>query len=119
MLSTLRAGGYGMANALPLANTLAAQGMPLFGCQTPDGYKNTESAWLNPDGLSKRLEFATRVANGRVGQERLTGGMPAPELMDQLGPLVTPATRALAAARSDDPAMAVALVLAGPAMMRR
>jgi uncharacterized protein (DUF1800 family) len=119
VLSTLRAGGYGVSNVLPLANNLAAQGMPLFGCQTPDGYKNTESAWLSPDGLNKRLEFATRVAGGRLGQERLSGGMNADELMQQLGSLVTPATRTLVAQRREDPAMAVALVLAGPGMMRR
>jgi uncharacterized protein (DUF1800 family) len=118
-LSTLRAGGYGISNGLPLATQLAVQGMPLYGCQTPDGYKNTEAAWLSPDGLNKRLDFATRVAGGRLGPERLSGGLGADELMDQLGSLVTPATRTVVAQRRDDPVMAVALVLASPGMMRR
>ena len=74
---------------------------------------------ISPDGLNKRLEFATRVASGRLGPERLTGGIGADELMDQLGSLVTPATRNLVAQRRDDPAIAVALVLASPGMMRR
>jgi uncharacterized protein (DUF1800 family) len=104
---------------LPLATQLAVQGMPLYGCQTPDGYKNTEAAWLSPDGLNKRLDFATRVANGRLGQERLSGGLDADELMHQLGSLVTPVTRTVVAQRRDDPVMAVALVLASPGMMRR
>ncbi|MDB5873957.1 MAG: hypothetical protein JWQ07_3399 [Ramlibacter sp.] len=119
VLSVLRAGGYGVAAGGPVALHLAAEGMPLFGCQTPDGYKNTEAAWLSPDGLNKRLEFAAQVANGHVGRERLSGGLGAGELLSQLGPLVTQSTRNVVAQRLDDPAMAVALVLAGPGMMRR
>jgi uncharacterized protein (DUF1800 family) len=118
-LSTLRAGGWDVAGALPLAGHLARQGMPLFGCQTPDGYKNTEAAWLSADGMSKRLDFATQVARGRLGQEPLAGGLDADELMQQLGPLVTPATRALVEQRRAEPMVAVAMVLAGPGMMRR
>jgi uncharacterized protein (DUF1800 family) len=119
-LSTLRAGGYGIESGVPLANFLAAEGMPLYGCQTPDGYKNTEAAWLNPDGMSKRFDFAAQVANGRLGRERVTGGLPSRELMAQLGPLVTPATRDLVTRKSEAaPVLAVAMVLAGPGMMRR
>jgi uncharacterized protein (DUF1800 family) len=119
-LSTLRAGGWSVETGLPLAYFLGAQGMPLFGCQTPDGYKNTEAAWLNPDGVGKRFDFATQVANSRLGRESLTGGLPARDLMDHLGPLVTPATRELVVRKSEEaPVVAVAMVLAGPGMMRR
>ncbi len=119
VLSTLRAGGYGASNGLPIAANLGVQGMPLYGCQTPDGYKNTESAWLSADAMSKRLDFAAQVANGRVGQARLSGGLPAQDLIAHLGPLVTPATRGVVSQHAGDPAMAVALVLASPGMMRR
>ncbi|MDB5881292.1 MAG: hypothetical protein JWP43_1170, partial [Ramlibacter sp.] len=119
-LSTLRAGGWGVESGLPLANFLAGEGMPLFGCLTPDGYQNTESAWLNADGVGKRFDFAVQVAGGRLGREQLTGGLPARELMEQLGPLVTPATRELVSAKSEEaPIVAVAMVLAAPGMMRR
>jgi uncharacterized protein (DUF1800 family) len=119
-LSTLRAGGYTVDGAQPLANFLGAEGMPLFGCLTPDGYKNTEAAWLNADGVGKRFDFAAQVANHRLGREQLTGGLAARDLMDQLGPLVTPATRELVARKSEEaPVVAVAMVLAGPGMMRR
>ena len=37
-------------------------GMPLYGCQTPDGYKNTEEAWLSPDATTRRISFATALA---------------------------------------------------------
>jgi uncharacterized protein (DUF1800 family) len=36
--------------------------MPLYGCQTPDGYKNTQDAWLNPDALTRRIAFAAALA---------------------------------------------------------
>ena len=41
-------------------------GMPLYECQTPDGYKNTQAAWLNPDGMLRRINFATALAFGRM-----------------------------------------------------
>jgi len=47
---------------------LRQQGMPLYGCLTPDGYKNTEDAWLNPDTLLKRIGFATGIASGSMKQ---------------------------------------------------
>ena len=49
--------------------------MPLYGCGTPDGYKNTRDAWLNPDGTTKRLNFATVLAAGRLPLEK----QPQPE----------------------------------------
>ncbi|MBL8360029.1 MAG: DUF1800 domain-containing protein [Rubrivivax sp.] len=115
-LSALRACGAslpGRPALLGLAGSLAAQGMPLYGCATPDGWRNTESAWLNPDAMSKRIQFAAQLA-GRVGR-----GADADTLLAQLGPLVTPATRTLAAESSADRTLASALVLAGPGMMRR
>ena len=51
VISAARASGYAIQNVQPLVGTLAQLGMPLYGCQTPDGYKNTEAAWLNPEGI--------------------------------------------------------------------
>ena len=39
--------------------------MPLYGCQSPDGYKNTQEVWLNPDALAQRISFATGIGLGR------------------------------------------------------
>jgi len=50
----------------PLVGALNQLGMPLYGCQTPDGYKNTQDAWLNPDALTRRIAFATALAAGRL-----------------------------------------------------
>jgi uncharacterized protein (DUF1800 family) len=118
-ISALRAAGALPENLLPLAGTMAAQGMPLYGCVTPDGYKNTEAAWLNPDGMSKRINFASALASRRLGGEAISSVPDAPALIEQLGPLVTPATRELATRHRSEPVLAAALVLAGPGMMRR
>ncbi len=40
-------------------------GMPLYGCPTPDGYKNTADPWMNPDAITRRISFATGFASGR------------------------------------------------------
>jgi uncharacterized protein (DUF1800 family) len=65
--SALRATGELPEDAKPLAQFLREQGMPLYYCLTPDGYKNTESAWLNPDSLLRRLSFASNLGQGKIG----------------------------------------------------
>jgi uncharacterized protein (DUF1800 family) len=66
VLSAARAAGTPDVNVQPLLSAMNQLGMPLFGCQTPDGYKNTEIAWLNPDALSRRIAFVTTLASGRL-----------------------------------------------------
>src|SRR5262249_40979211 len=46
--------------------TLGRLGMPIYGCPTPDGYKNTEDAWLSPDATTLRIGFATGLARGAL-----------------------------------------------------
>jgi uncharacterized protein (DUF1800 family) len=70
VISSVRAIGAPVVNVLPLAGTMAQLGMPLYGCQTPDGYKNTREAWLNPDAMMMRLSFATALGSGRLLIER-------------------------------------------------
>jgi uncharacterized protein (DUF1800 family) len=66
VVSAVRASGVPVVNVMPLVSTMNQLGMPLYGCQTPDGYKNTQDAWLNPDALSRRIAFATALASGRL-----------------------------------------------------
>lgn len=66
VVSALRATDRQINNFRPLYNTLQQLGMPLYGCQTPDGYKNTQEAWLNPEAMTRRLSFATALANGSL-----------------------------------------------------
>src|SRR5215813_9136307 len=66
IVSAIRATGIRVSNFRPLVGTLQQLGMPLYGCLTPDGYKNTQDAWLNPDAMTRRLTFATALASGRL-----------------------------------------------------
>ena len=65
MVSVVRAGDVTVNNVRPLLAALNRMGMPLYGCQSPDGYKNTREVWLNPDALAQRVSFATGVGLGR------------------------------------------------------
>jgi len=77
VVSAVRASGDPVVNVAPLVSTLAQLGMPLYGCQTPDGYKNTQDAWLNPDALTRRIGFAAALADGRLPLERASASAPA------------------------------------------
>ncbi|GAB3430570.1 DUF1800 domain-containing protein [Massilia solisilvae] len=66
VVSAVRASGVPVKNVQPLLGTMSQLGMPLYGCQTPDGYKNTQDAWLNPDALTRRITFATALGSGRI-----------------------------------------------------
>ena len=66
LLSSVRASGLSVTSVRPLLATAYQLGMPLYGCQTPDGYKNTEEAWLNPDAITRRVNFAVAFASGKL-----------------------------------------------------
>jgi uncharacterized protein (DUF1800 family) len=66
VVSAVRATGVSPQNYRPLLGTLAQLGEPLYGCQTPDGYKVTQAAWLNPDAMMRRLGFATALGTGHL-----------------------------------------------------
>ena len=64
VLSAARAAGVEVNNPRPLLGTMARLGEPLYYCQTPDGFKNTEDAWLSPDATTLRIGFATGLGRG-------------------------------------------------------
>jgi uncharacterized protein (DUF1800 family) len=65
-ISTVRSTGSEVNNIKPLNDFIKQLGMPIYGCPTPNGYKNTQDAWLNPDSMSRRLNFATNLGSGRL-----------------------------------------------------
>ena len=69
VISAARASGAPVTNFRPLYGTMALLGMPLYGCQTPNGYSNTRDAWLNPDAMMARLSFATALSRGNLPLE--------------------------------------------------
>ncbi|MDP9127841.1 MAG: DUF1800 domain-containing protein [Pseudomonadota bacterium] len=56
------------ANVVPPGDTkmlqgaIAQMGEPLYRCQTPNGYSNTNDQWLNSDALLKRINFAKALS---------------------------------------------------------
>ena len=84
VISTMRAANVTPENIKPVLGVMAQLGMPLYGCLTPDGYKNTETAWVNPDSLLRRLDFATALASGKlpIGKQ-----VQVLDLMEQKSPI--------------------------------
>jgi uncharacterized protein (DUF1800 family) len=70
VISAARAAGVPVVNVRPLAGAMTQLGMPLYGCQTPDGYKQTEDAWLSPNAMMIRLSFSTALGAGRLPLQR-------------------------------------------------
>jgi uncharacterized protein (DUF1800 family) len=66
VMSSVRATGIATTNVRPLMAVLAQLGQPLYGCQTPDGWHDTEADWLNPSAITQRVNFATALASGRL-----------------------------------------------------
>jgi uncharacterized protein (DUF1800 family) len=64
VVSCIRAAGVEPQDYRSIKQFLQLQGEPLYGCLTPDGYKNTSDAWLNPDALLRRINFAVGVGAG-------------------------------------------------------
>jgi uncharacterized protein (DUF1800 family) len=131
VVSAVRATDLSVSNIRPLMGVLAQLGMPLYGCQTPDGYKNTESAWLNPEALTRRINFATALASGRLPLDRLPDPdgvrsmnigqgsvrpVDADRLITTLGDSISRQTSQTVA--SSQPALRAALLLGSPDFMR-
>ena len=88
LISAVRAAGMPLNNVRPLLGWLSRLGMPLYGCETPDGYKNTAAAWLSPDAsdcsgsaLPPRLPAARcrlqpTASGGRRRADPVSGGPP-------------------------------------------
>ena len=91
----------------PVMGALDRLGMPLYGCQTPDGYKNTQAAWLNPDALSRRIGYAVTLAPG----------MDVAQLQAALGGSVSARTWDIVAA--SPPKIRTAMLLGSPDFMQR
>ena len=133
VLSAVRAAGVPVKNPKPLLAAMARLGQPLYGCPTPDGYRDTEDAWLSPDASLLRVNFAAALADRKlpVGPEApapddspvVRASVTADESIDAtpleklLAPVLTSSTRtALAAAPAE---LRAAMILGSPGFMRR
>jgi uncharacterized protein (DUF1800 family) len=128
VISAVRAASLPVGNARPFLGMMEELGMPLFGCLTPDGYKNTEEAWLSPDATARRVGFATALARGGPpvtdAALALDSDMPAKAGAAQAAHLEALLGATLAGRTRDTIAQApqglrAALILGSPDFMRR
>lgn len=112
-ISAFRATGQPISYPRKISSFLKAQGQPLYGCLTPDGYKNTKEAWLNPDGLIKRMEFASQIGNAtsslrpidfQTVRSAVNGGHLSPKTLQAIG--------------SAPPSQRIAALIGSPEFMR-
>ncbi len=66
VVSALRATGADVQDPVPLVRTMQQFGMPLYQCQPPTGYKDTADVWINTGALVDRMNFALRLATGKL-----------------------------------------------------
>jgi uncharacterized protein (DUF1800 family) len=115
VISAARASAAPVADVAPLLGAMNQLGMPLYGCQTPDGYKNTQEAWLNPDALSRRITFATALAAGKL--PLANPPLDAAQLQATLGGAISGRTLAAVAANAEP--LRAAMLLGSPDFMQR
>ncbi len=97
-----------------LQQYLNSQGEPLYGCLTPDGYKNVKDAWLNPDALLHRANFAIDLSTGHFNGID-SSKIDARNLINTLGLHLSPGTQA--SIDKAPPNMKAAVLLGGPEFM--
>jgi len=104
----------GAQSAIPVGRVMGAQaqlGEPLWRPPAPNGYPDTEAAWI--DGLGRRLDTAIEFAG------RLATGIDPLALLDSgLGPLASADTRDTIA-RAESRTQALALLMMAPEYLRR
>ncbi len=93
-----------------IMNAQATLGAPLWRPPAPNGYPDTEAAWI--DGTAHRIDIASEFAGRAQGVDPLT------LLNSGLGPLASQETRDTVA-RAETRAQAVALLVMAPEFLRR
>ncbi|MDJ0517192.1 MAG: DUF1800 domain-containing protein [Trichodesmium sp. MO_231.B1] len=111
--SAMRAIGNEVDNFRPINGILDQLGMPLYGCVTPDGYKNTKEAWLDSDTMIRRSSLAIPLSGGLLGRGK---PISAEKLMATLGNNFSAQTRAVIDKSSAD--LRAALIFGSPEFMR-
>lgn len=78
VVSALRATGADVTDGSPLIGQLQALGMPLYGAQPPTGYSMKADAWVSSSALLGRMNFALRLASGKMPGVPITPPTSAP-----------------------------------------
>jgi uncharacterized protein (DUF1800 family) len=128
-ISSIRSTGMDVNNVKPLNDFLKQLGMSIYGCPTPNGYKNTQEAWLNPDSMTRRINYAANLANGKlpISASITTAANTLPtSQMVKIDPVALAttlgnnfSTRTQQALSSSSPEIRSALILGSPEFMNK
>lgn len=114
VVSLIRAANINPSNFKQVAATIAQMGMPIYGCITPDGYKNTREAWLSPDAMIRRLSLATSIANGLFNERQPVDPNQVSQTLDNGF-----SSNTQEVINSSEPKLKTALMLGSPEMLNR
>jgi uncharacterized protein (DUF1800 family) len=115
-VSVLRISGVHPSDMHRVQGFLNQQGMRLYGCLTPDGYKNTKEAWLNSGALLQRLSFATVVGLGRWPGSNVQQPISYEQIKGELAGLKF-SDKTISSIETARPAVRTALILGSPEFM--
>ena len=127
VISSIRATDTPINDFPRINSVLHRMGMPLYGNQSPDGYKNTQEAWLNPNGINWRLSFANTIGRGGLKNRNRNNKQNQPrrpnkpvdsiELKNTLGNNFSPKTQEVIS--SSPPNQRAVIILGSPEFMYR
>ncbi|MGD1913554.1 MAG: DUF1800 domain-containing protein [Rivularia sp. (in: cyanobacteria)] len=124
VISSIRATDTPIDDFPRINSVLHRMGMPLYGNSSPDGYKNTRSAWLNPNGINWRLSFANTIGRGglknRKNKKQSRGArisIDSVELANTLGNNFSPKTQEVL--NTTPPNQRSVIILGSPEFMYR
>ena len=69
LISLVRMGEIENPNLKRMQGMLKKLSMRVYMCSSPTGYKNTRSAWLNPQAMLQRTSFATAIARKSLNED--------------------------------------------------
>ena len=69
LVSLVRMAEIERPNTKRIQGMLTKLSMPVYKCSAPTGYKNTRSAWLNPQAMLQRTSFAMAIARKSLNED--------------------------------------------------
>ncbi len=112
LAASVRATGVDM-KAPQINGALMSMGQPLWSPPGPNGFPDRTAAWLSPEGIKARLDFAARFAQSVPGTAK-----PTDVLEETIGPIASDHTRT-AVTRAESRAQGFAILLMSPEFQRR
>jgi uncharacterized protein (DUF1800 family) len=111
-----------------LVQKVADMGEPLYGKESPNGYKDTGELWLNTASVMARIEFANALVNGQIPGARVDnsriGGKTVADISRELlnrdpSPQTLTAIEQGLQGRPPTPELIAGLLISSPEFQRR